>query len=543
MYPETDLNRKETDKDMKKWIALWTSLLMMAMLSMPVLAEDAQTEAAAEVSSEETLDQDGEYEYEEVFADWNQEAPALQTLIEYVDTVTDESSEDYIPTIDRVAVFDMDGTVYAELFPTYLEYYTLAWRILKDPTIEPDAEMLAVGRTLRDCALDGSFPEDMPMQHAAQATRAYAGMTLNEFADYTTEILLRDADGFEGMTYGEAFYQPILEVIEYLCDNDFKVYIVSGSDRFLCRTLFEGYADIPAERFIGMDVGLEATGQHGTNGLDYVYTSNDDVIRTDKLLVKNLKMNKVSAIAQEIGRQPVISFGNSSGDVSMHMYTITNNPYKSAAFMLVADDDERDYGNPEKAAKLREQWEASGFNVISMKNDFRTIYGDDVVKTGTFRWAEELADNRGDGAEVFSSPTIGRLTAPESEDASAEDTQASSEANAQESAEESTDVQYVLYLGTNDKDTNEPVFDHDTCKKKAEDILINRFGGYTIQESDGGWIDDNGNVCEEYTLVIYLSDTDLDQVHAVSDELIKEFNQNTILIQANPTATEFYSGE
>ena len=63
---------------------------------------------------------------------------------------------------------------------------------------------------------------------------------------------------------------------------------------------------------------------------------------------KNEKMNKVSHIAEEIGRQPVLSFGNSSGDQSMHMYTITGNPYKSAAFMLIADDDERDYGNPEK---------------------------------------------------------------------------------------------------------------------------------------------------------------------------------------------------
>ncbi len=386
---------------MKKWTLLCMSLLMMVMLSMSVLAEDDQSETTAEAMTEETLDQNGEYEYEEIFAEWNQEAPALQALIEYVESVTDEASEDYIPAIDRIAVFDMDGTVYAELFPTYLEFYTVAWTILKDPSIEPDPEMLAVGRTLRDCALDGSFPGDMAMQCAIQAARAYAGMTLAEFADYTTELLLRDADGFEGMTYGEAFFQPILEVIEYLCENDFKVYIVSGSDRFLCRALFEGFTDIPVEHFIGTDVALEARGQQGTNGVDYVYTSNDDVVRTDRLLVKNLKMNKVSAIAQEIGRQPVLSFGNSSGDVSMHMYTITNNPYKSEAFMLVADDDVRDYGNPEKAAVLRDQWEDSGFNVISMKNDFKTIYGENVVKTGTFRWAEELADDRGNGSEVL----------------------------------------------------------------------------------------------------------------------------------------------
>ena len=78
----------------------------------------------------------------------------------------------------------------------------------------------------------------------------------------------------------------------------------------------------------------------------------------------------------------------------MHNYVINNNPYKSAAFMLIADDDVRDYGNSEKGLELREKWENSGFTVISMANDWKTIYGEEVVKTGEFRWMEELADNR-----------------------------------------------------------------------------------------------------------------------------------------------------
>ena len=492
---------------MRKGITLWLTLILAVLLSFTAAA--AETETA-------------EYEDEEIFAEWNEGAPALEALIDYVESVTDEASPDYIPPVDRIAVFDMDGTVYGELFPTYLEYYMLAWRILKDPSIEPDAEMLKVGRTLRDCALDNSFPEDMPVQHAIQAARAYAGLTLNEFADFVTEILLRDVDGFEGMTYGEAFYQPILEVVEYLQENEFKVYIVSGSDRFICRTLIEGHMDIPYENIIGMDVALEATNQDGVDGLDYVYTAEDDVIRTDRLLIKNLKMNKVCQIAQEIGRQPVLSFGNSSGDVSMHMYTISNNVYKSAAFMLVADDDVRDYGNLEKAEELREQWDEKGFNVISMKNDFRTIYGEDVVKTGEFHWAEELADDRGDGAAA----------------------EAAEDAEGSETAEETAgeDVQYVMYLGTNDKDTNEPVFTQEESMDTVRNILIDHFGGYTIQEANGGWINENGEESREYTLVIYLSDTTLDEVHAAADDLLKTFNQSSVLIQTNPTQTEFYAG-
>ncbi len=108
---------------------------------------------------------------------------------------------------------------------------------------------------------------------------------------------------------------------------------------------------------------------------------------------------------------------------------------------------------------------------------------------------------------------------------------------------EFTDIQYVLYLGTNDKDTNKPVFSPDDAKIKAEEILLKNFGGYTIQEANGGWIDtDTGTVYQEYTLVIYLSDTSRDDVYKAADELIREFNQSSVMIQANPTKTDFYGG-
>ena len=103
------------------------------------------------------------------------------------------------------------------------------------------------------------------------------------------------------------------------------------------------------------------------------------------------------------------------------------------------------------------------------------------------------------------------------------------------------DIQYVLYLGTNDKDTNQPVFPPEEAMEQAKKILINIFGGYTIQEAEGGWIDEN-KVYQEYTLVIYLSDTTLDKVHEACDEMVKVFHQSSVLIQANRTTTEFYAG-
>jgi phosphoglycolate phosphatase-like HAD superfamily hydrolase len=449
-----------------------------------------------------------------VLLEWNPEAPALKALIEYVEDVTNEASPNYIPDADRIATFDMDGTLCAELYPTYLEYWLLERRIFCDPSYTPDEEMLEFGCMLRDHALDKSFPDGMDVMHGEHAARAYAGMTLTEFQDFVTNQLVRKTDGFEGMTVGNSFYLPMIEVVEYLQENGFKVYVCSGSDRFLCRTFIEGVLDIPYEQIIGMDVDIEATNEEGEDGLNYVYTSEDNIVRTDRLLIKNLKMNKVKAIVKEIGRQPVLSFGNSSGDVSMHNYTICNNRYRSMAFMLIADDEERDYGNAEKVQPLKEKWEQSGYQVISMRDDFRTIYGDDVKKTGVFHWLEEFAEP---------------VNVPE-------------KAEAEQGAGEKTDVQYVLYLGTNDKDTNKPVFTQEEALEKAKDILIRCFGGYTIQEAHGGWVDGDTHY-QEYTLVIFLSDTTPEQVHAAADEMIETFRQSSVLIQENPTRTEFYFGK
>jgi len=491
-------------------------MMLLALLAVPAMAEQE----------------------EDFFADWNKDAPALNALIDFVETVTDESSPDYIPPADRIATFDMDGTLCGELYPTYLEYYLLERRIFCDPSYTPDEEMLEFGCMLRDHALDKSFPDGMDVLHGQHAAKAYAGLTLTQFADFVTNQLVREVDGFEGMTYANTFYTPMVEVVEYLQENGFKVYVCSGSDRFICRTFIEGHLDIPFEQIIGMDVDIEATNEEGADGLKYVYTSEDNIVRTDRLLIKNLKMNKVKAIVKEIGRQPVLSFGNSSGDVSMHNYTIFNNRYKSAAFMLIADDEERDYGNTAKVQSLKEQWEQNGYHVISMKDDFRTIYGDEVTKTGTFRWAEEFAEpvNAPKKAETEQAETTRTETAQsETEQPAAEEAPA-----AEQAAEDKPDVQYVLFLGTNDKDTNTPVFTHTEALAKVKDILVRHFGGYTIQEAHGGWESD-GKLYQEYTIVIYLSDTTLDKVHAAADEMVETFRQSSVLIQENPTKTEFYS--
>ena len=334
-----------------------------------------------EASGQDMESDDDNDTYENEFTYWDDQAPALNHLIGYVESVTDKTSEHFIPVEDRIAVFDMDGTLYGELAPTYIEWCMYAYRVNEDSSFLPDQDEKDVADQIVEVVKTGVIPENLEEDHAIQAARAFAGMTIDGYRQYVREFCKKPVVGFDGMTYKDGFYLPMKEIIEYLNANDFTVYICSGTDRFLCRELAEGVLPIEGNHIIGMDVMLKARGQGDTDGLDYVYTSDDEVVRTDELLLKTVKMNKVSILARELGQQPVLCFGNSNGDISMAEYTTSNNPYYSKAFMIVADDDIREYGNPEKATEKKNDWDSRGWETISMKNDWKTIYGDDVKRT------------------------------------------------------------------------------------------------------------------------------------------------------------------
>ena len=315
------------------------------------------------------------------FSSWN-ECESLTALINYVEDVTNEKSANYIPVEDRIATFDMDGTFVGELYPSYFEYNLLEYRVLDDPTykdIAPD-DVRETAQDIRNFVRNGTkLPDHFDMKHAYAAAKAYAGMTIKEFDDYVKAYAAKPANGFTNMTYGESFYKPMLEVFEYLKDNGFTYYVVSGSDRFICRALVESIG-IDTNRVIGMDVVLKSNNQGEEEGVNYTYKVNDTLIRTDELIIKNLKTNKVKQITQEIGKVPVLSFGNSGGDSAVHNYCLSNQKYKSLAFMLIADDDVRDHASREKALKLKDEWIGNNYKVISMRDDFKTIYGEDVEK-------------------------------------------------------------------------------------------------------------------------------------------------------------------
>ncbi len=315
------------------------------------------------------------------FTKWNS-CEALTTLKEYVEDVTNPNSKNFIKEDDRIATFDMDGTFVGELYPTYFEYNLLEYRALDDPTYKDKApdDVKEAAQDIRDFVRNGKkLPDHFDMKHANAAAKAYAGMTLAEFDTYVKAYAAKQANGFKGMTYGQSFYQPMLQVFDYLKANGFTYYVVSGSDRFICRALVEAIGINP-NRVIGMDVKLRSTSQGLEAGVNYTMGKEENLVRKDDLIIKNLKTNKVLQISQEIGKVPVISFGNSGGDCAMHNYCLQS-PYRSITFMLIADDEARDHANREKALKLGDQWREAGYHVISMRDDFKTIYGEGVEKT------------------------------------------------------------------------------------------------------------------------------------------------------------------
>jgi len=307
----------------------------------------------------------------------------LSALQDYVKDVTNPASTNFIKQEDRIVTFDMDGTFVGELYPTYFEYNLLEYRVLDDPAYKNNApdDVREAAQAIRDFVRKGKkLPDHFDMIHAQAAAKAYAGMTLAEFDAYVKAYAAKQANGFKGMTYGQSFYKPMLQVFEYLEANGFTNYVVSGSDRFICRALVESIG-IEPNRVIGMDVRLRSSSQGTEAGVNYTMGKEENLIRTDELIIKNLKTNKVFQIIQEIGKVPVLSFGNSSGDCAMHNFCLNNPTYKSAAFMLIADDEARDHANREKALSLGNQWRNAGYYVISMRDDFRTIYGNGVEKT------------------------------------------------------------------------------------------------------------------------------------------------------------------
>ena len=307
----------------------------------------------------------------------------MAELVDFVAGVTDEKSPEYLEPAERIATFDMDGTILSEKAPVYIDYCLTMYRVLDDPNFKATEEERSVMQAVRDVAYSEGKPYDPEgLNKNDLVATAFAGMTPEEFRDYVVDFADHtDVVGFEGMTYGQSFYKPMIEVIEYLQANDFEVWMVSACEREVVRALVERY-NIPYDHVIATDVPYTASGKGEEAADDYNMGSDEKILLGAPLdEVECGKSGKPAAIAREIGKRPVLAFGNSSGDFSMLNYAEGNPDHTGMGFFVVCDDTEREYGSDEKAADFYDTVEKEGWTPFSMKNDWKTIYGEEVQKT------------------------------------------------------------------------------------------------------------------------------------------------------------------
>ena len=370
---------------MKKYLALTLAAIMMSFTACAGTsaktepAAEAQQEAEPAVETQQTAEPAAEAKTGATIPCWTEGSAVADSIIAYVTSVTDESSDSYVAPADRIAIFDFDGTLYGERYPTYFDTSLFIHRALHDETFTAPDDIREYAQAL-EAALYNHLPEPDSDKSTAQcAAECFKGMTVEEYREYVRKFMASPAFGFEGMTYAEGFYKPMTEVVKYLAEKGFTIFISSGSERAMVRELVKGSLDewIPSDRVIGSSFSLIASGQGTKAGRKYTISEDDRILMEGNLVTKNQNTNKVFSIIDEIGKCPILVFGNSSGDLAMAQYVLQHG---GKGYMLLCDDTERDYGDPDVAAKFAQSCAKMGLETVSMKNDFATIYGDSAVK-------------------------------------------------------------------------------------------------------------------------------------------------------------------
>ena len=307
---------------------------------------------------------------------WNDGTGVKKSLTDYVNAVTKEGSKDFIPVEDRIAVFDMDGTLTCETYYTYYDTMMFIEFCLVDHPERVSDELKEVAASIKP-----GYVADETL--ARNFAKAYAGMTVEELYNYAVQFGQKKTASFNNMRYIDNFYLPMVELVKYLCANGFEIWVISGTERTTTRAIVANSPIkdcVEPEHVIGTDFEVKQKGHEDEpSNMNFKYENGDELVLTGGFIQKNLNANKSVYVEREIGKRPVLAFGNSGSDTSMMNYTIDErNPYKAQAYMVVADDTEREWGKQDWKTKSKE-YEAKGFIPVSMKTDFAKIYPDGIT--------------------------------------------------------------------------------------------------------------------------------------------------------------------
>jgi phosphoserine phosphatase len=301
---------------------------------------------------------------------WTNRA-AKRAIVEFVAQTSGAGGAEPVPLDERVAVFDNDGTLWCEQpMPIQLDFILrrLTEMAEADPGLrerqpwkaarERDREWLSAVMTEHYAGDDGKVRVLL-----GGILAAYAGISVDDF-EASSESFLRTArHPTLGRGYLECAYTPMVELLAYLSANGFTNYIASGGGRDFMRPVTQELYGVPRERVIGSSTAL-------------AYTSDErggTITHTPKPEYLDDGPEKPVRIWSRTGRRPLLAGGNSNGDIAM--LDFARHPSKSFLRLLVLHDDaEREFAYTAGAEQALERAEKHGWTVVSMKDDWTTVF-------------------------------------------------------------------------------------------------------------------------------------------------------------------------
>jgi phosphoserine phosphatase len=300
---------------------------------------------------------------------WN-EGPTKRSITSFVAKVTRRGSPDYVRPQERVAVFDNDGTLWCEQ-PTYVQRVFIVDRIRKlapnHPEwtdVEPFKSVLASARDDDSAAATAITLPGKEMLELASA--ASAGSDVDEFDRFARGWVKSARNPKYHKPYTDLAYQPMLELLAYLRASGFKTFIVTGGGADFVRVLSDDCYGVAPEQVLG-----------SANELTYeMRDGRATLVKGPKITSALDGPGKPIAIRNQIGRRPLMAFGNSDGDLQMLQYTATGDGF---AALVHHTDDAREvaYDRVSKVGRLDKALDeaaAEHWTVIDVKNDWRTIF-------------------------------------------------------------------------------------------------------------------------------------------------------------------------
>ncbi len=299
---------------------------------------------------------------------WN-EGKTKSAIMHFVQGATDKSSADYIKPDDRIVTFDNDGTLWSEQ-PMYFQLSFLIDRIKYLAPEHPEWKEKQPFKGVLEGDLDAVKKSGKKgLMELLAAT--HSGMSEDAFTQIVKDWMETAKHPRFKRHYNELVYQPMLELLEYLRDNGFKTYIVSGGGIDFMRPWASKVYGIPSSQIVGSS--LKVSYKDGV------------LMRESELQHFDDGAGKPAGIHYYIGKHPVAAFGNSDGDFQMLEYTDANKEYKTFQLYVHHTDAEREYAYDRKSLfgkldKGLDYANAHGWTVVDMKNDWKVIYPFELKK-------------------------------------------------------------------------------------------------------------------------------------------------------------------